>query len=62
MKAQEHYDIGHHCMMLIQSHKDDPDFDVAHATLLAQSAMAQALLGLLKLKINDKLGIGMFNG
>jgi hypothetical protein len=62
MKPQEHYMVGEHCMQLIQDHKDDPEFGIPDASLLAQTATAQALLGLLKFMINDKLGIGLFNG
>jgi len=62
MRPQEHYSTGEHCMRLIQEHKDDPDFTPANASLLAECATAHALLGLLKFQINDKLGIGIFNG
>jgi hypothetical protein len=51
---QEHYGQAVDLMNCIVVNKDDPDFITDHANTLAQSAQAQALMGLLKLEIDKR--------
>jgi hypothetical protein len=51
--AQQHYLNGVDLLTCIGQNKDSPDFTTQHAEALALSAIAQALLGLLKLQLGS---------
>jgi hypothetical protein len=52
MKPEDHYKVGVNLLKYIEDNASEDDFDVANASVLAQSATAEALLGLLKFLIN----------
>jgi hypothetical protein len=48
MTPQEHYNTANACMELISQHRDNPEFGTEKAKVLAESAQAHALLGILQ--------------
>jgi hypothetical protein len=56
MKPEQHYESGMNLLKCIEDNASDINFDAPQALVLAQSAQAEAMLGLLKFLI----GIGPY--